>query len=155
MNDRKVILREAISKFYNRPNKSHYKDFIINELKKYKKCMSKNKYSPIETFMSLCNDESFATKHTNKMHKLFPHIIEIINNVNLPEDDYTDNSSDSESSEYIVENVESSIEEWEQSYINQIKNLKTELAHKTEMINVLEQTIANNRVIIKLLKRRS
>jgi len=155
MNNRVVALRHAISRFRDNPDKSYYKGFIINELKKYKKCISKKEYSPIQTFISLCNNSSFTTKHTNKMRKLFPHIIEIINNVILPEDDYTDKSSDSESSEYVVEDVESSIEKWDQSYIDQIKHLKIELTHKNKMINILEQTIANNKEIIKLLKQRS
>lgn len=144
MNNRKKILGQIISEFPDSLYKPHYTEFIYDELKKYKNHVQKNKYSVIKSYLSLTKKSTFANKDINKIRKLVPSIIKIINKTNLPDDYYTSESESSDSSEYIIEDNESSVEEWEQKYINQIKDL----SRKNKILDI--KLAANNKLLQSL-----
>lgn len=144
MNNRKKLLGQIILEFPDSLYKPHYTEYICDELQKYKNHIPKNKYSVIKSYLSLTQKSTFTNKDINKMHKLVPSIIKIINKTNLPDDYYTSESESSDSSEYIIEDNESSVEEWEQKYINQIKDL----SHKNKILDI--KLAATNKLLQSL-----
>ena len=105
MNRRKVLLKEIIRGFpkLHLPNCKAQAGILRDELAKYESKITDNTYAPVKNYLAIVNKTKYNQKDLDKIDRLKPQIIKIINDITLPDDYYTEITGNSDDEEVITE----------------------------------------------------